>query len=104
VATYQILSWHGIPLQVRAKDGSGRCSWLLAGRFQEAADAAAMLAGLTNADAYVEGLTWSDRANRDGSAEDVAQAVAAELEAAYPTVDARAVAQRIRRQAGDEPS
>lgn len=104
MATYQILSWHGIPLQVRAKDASGRCSWLLAGRFQEAADAAAMLAGLTKADAYVEGLSWSDRAEREGSAEDVAQAIAAELEAAHPTLDARAVAQQIRRQSGDEPS
>jgi hypothetical protein len=102
VATYQVLSWHGIPLQVRAKDRSGRSSWLLPGRFQEAVDAAAMLAGLTKADAYVDGLVWGERVERDGSAQEVAQAVAAEIEAAHPAIDVRAIADHIRRQGQDE--
>jgi hypothetical protein len=97
MATYQILSWHGIPLQVRARDAAGRAGAQLPPRFQEAVDRAAMAAGLTDSDAYTAGFTWGDALEREGSARDVAAAVAAELDALHPDLDWRAAAERARR-------
>jgi hypothetical protein len=96
VATYQILYWHDIPLQVRARGEGGRAGVQLPPRFQEAADQAAMLAGLTGADAYTAALRWGEPAERAGAAQEIAAAVAAELDAAYPTIDWRATAARLR--------
>jgi hypothetical protein len=96
VASYQILYWHDIPLQVRARGEGGRAGAQLPPRFQEAADAAAMAAGLTGSDAYTEALRWGEPHERPGAAPDVATAVAAELDAAHPALDWRATAARIR--------
>lgn len=96
MATYQILTWHGIPVQVRARDASGRAGAQLPARFQEAVDRAAMAAGLTGADAYAEGFAWGEPRAREGSARDVAAAVAAELAAQHPEPDWRAAAERAR--------
>jgi hypothetical protein len=96
MATYQVLYWHEIPVQVRARGEGGRASVPLAGRFQEAIDQAAMAAGLTGSDAYSEAFGWGDQAERPGSPQEVAAAVAAEIEAALPDVDWRAAAERIR--------
>jgi hypothetical protein len=96
MASYQILSWHGIPVQVRARDASGRAGAQLPERFQEAVDRAAMAAGLTGSDAYTAGFTWGPPHERDGMPRDVAAAVAAELDAAHPAIDWRAAAERAR--------
>ncbi len=92
MATYQILSWHGIPVQVRARDASGRASVQLPSRFQEAIDAAAMAAKQISSDAYTDGFEWSARQDREGSAQAVAEVVAAELDARYPEIDWRTLA------------
>jgi hypothetical protein len=96
MATYQVLYWHEIPVQVRARGDGGRASAPLASRFQEAIDQAAMAGGLIGSDAYSEAFRWGDPAERPGSAPEVAAAVAAEIEAAHPTVDWRAAVARIR--------
>ena len=96
MATYQILYWHGIPVQVRARGPGGRAGAQLPERFQRAVDQAAMAAGLTGSDAYTEGFRWGEAQEREGDARTVADAVAAELDAAHPTIDWRATAERLR--------
>jgi hypothetical protein len=96
MATYQILYWHDIPLQVRARGEGGRASAPLPPRFQEAVDSAAMAAGLIGSDAYTDALRWGEPLERPGAAQAVAAAVAAELDAAHPAVDWRATAAKIR--------
>ncbi len=90
MATYQVLYWHDIPVQVKASEGRNRHSQPLAGRFMEAVDAAAMAAGLVGSDAYMDQFHWADSQTRDGSPEAVAAAIAAELEAQYPSIDWKA--------------
>jgi hypothetical protein len=65
-------------------------------RFQEAVDQAAMAAGLIGSDAYTEAFSWGDPAERPGTSQAVAAAVAAEIEAAHPEIDWRAAVERIR--------
>lgn len=93
---YQILYWHDIPLQVRGRDGRERATVSLPLRFQEAADAAAMAAGLTGDEAYTDGLRWSDAEERPGAPAEVAAAVAAEVERAYPSIDWRKTAAALK--------
>ena len=50
-------------------------------RFQERIDLMAARRGLQEADAYLAEWKWSDEEDREGSAEEVAEAVRAELEA-----------------------
>jgi hypothetical protein len=98
MASYQILYWADIPVQVKAWVGRSRCSTPLSERFTEAVDAAAMAAGLTGSDAYTEQYRWSEPQEREGSPEEVAAAVAAELEAQHLEINWRATAQRLREQ------
>lgn len=93
MATYQILYWYDIPVQVRVRGSDGRAGVQLPERFQEAIDRAAMAAGLTGSEAYTEAFRWGETHERDGTAHDVASAVAAELDAQYPTIDWRATVQ-----------
>lgn len=80
MASYKVLSWHGIPSQVKATDEDGaNASTLLPVPFQQEIDRVAMVEGLTGTDAYLEGWSWSEPAERDGPVEDVAKAVAAEV-------------------------
>lgn len=92
MTSYQILYWHDIPVQVRARDAAGRASSPLPERFQEAIDLAAMSAGLIGSDEYTAAYQWGEAQEREGSAREVADAVAAELSAAHPTVDWRRTA------------
>jgi hypothetical protein len=100
--TYQILYWHDIPLQVRARGpGRERANVQLAARFQEAVDQAAMAAGLIGDDAYTAGFRWGEPQPYAGTAQEAARAVAAELEAAQPAIDWRRTALALR---GGPPS
>lgn len=92
----QVLYWHDIPAQVRARDGRERASQALPLRFQEAIDNAAMAAGITGSDAYTDGFHWEEAGERTGSATDIAAAVAAELDAAYPVIDWRNTADQLK--------
>lgn len=65
-------------------------------RFQEAIDQAAMAAGLLGSDDYTDAFRWGPSEERQGSAEEVAAAVAAELDARFPTIDWRATVEAIR--------
>ena len=84
---YQILYWHDIPVQVRAREKRERLSKPLSPRFQEAIDQAAMAAGLIGDDEYTELFHWSDPAEAEGTTEQVVDRVASELEAKHATID-----------------
>jgi hypothetical protein len=96
LATYQVLYWHDIPLQVRAGGRRDRHSQALDDRFQVCVDKAAMLLGMTDDDAYMDGLSWSEPKERAGDPADVLSDVVAELEAANEQIDWRAMVARLR--------
>jgi hypothetical protein len=95
MTTYQIMYWHDIPLQVRAGGRRHRVSLELSPRFQVSVDNAAMAAGLTGTDAYLDGFRWSDPQEREGTPDKVATAVAAELETQHPQIDWRGLSARL---------
>lgn len=84
MATYQILSWHGIPIRVKASDEDGQVRENLPERYQVAIDAVAMATELTDSKSYMDGFQWADPADRSGNAQEVARAVVAELVADFP--------------------
>ena len=98
MATVQVLYWHDIPVQVRASAGRERRSVSLSDRFQEAVDRAAMVVGVIDSDDYTDLYAWGEPQEREGSPEEVARAVAAELEAQYADINWRATAEALRKQ------
>jgi hypothetical protein len=94
MAKYKILYWKGIPSQVRAMDGNGRVNRQLPQRFQEAIDEAAMALGKIGTDSYTNGFQWGDEVEHPGTAEEVADAIAAELDKKHPSVDWRSLVKR----------
>jgi len=89
MARYRIIQWRDIPTLVVADDGEDTVRRPLSPRFQALIDVVAMRAGATETEAYLEGWGESGEADRPGSASDVAEAVAAELEARFETLAAR---------------
>ena len=84
MAEYQITYWKEIPSMVSAREGRReRAKAELSERFQVAIDEAAMRAGLIGTDAYLEQWRRDEWQTREGNINDVAAAVAAELEAEY---------------------
>jgi hypothetical protein len=81
MATYKILYWQEIPSQIKAEDDMDDVTVQLPDRFQERIDLMAARRGLQEADAYLAQWKWSEEEDREGSAEAVAEAVRAELEA-----------------------
>ena len=96
MAIYQILYWHDIPVQVRARGAEGRANVKLPERFSTAVDDAAMAARQTDADAYTEGFHWTEPQECEGTADAVARAVAAELDAQFAEIDWRQTAATLR--------
>ncbi len=85
MAKVKIMYWKDtIPYGVRASDENGRASRQLPGQFVSAVDAMAMVEGDTEQDAYRDGFTWGPAEEREGTADEVADAVLAELIEAYP--------------------
>ena len=56
----------------------------MAERFQEKIDEVAGERGASDSDAYLEGWQWSEPQERDGSAQEVAEALKQELEKEFP--------------------
>jgi hypothetical protein len=81
VATFKVLYWQEFPSQIVAEDAENEVSLPLAEKFMDLIEAAAMSRGLAGADNYLAQWKWGDEQQREGTAEDVAQAVKAELEA-----------------------
>ena len=81
---YTIVYWRDIPAQIRLRSGKERFSRPLAGRFQEAIDMAAMRDNATSTDDYLEEWRSAEPVEVDGDPQQVADALVAELEIAYP--------------------
>ena len=84
MATYRVMTWRGIPAQVQATDGSGVVANVpLPPYFQQEIDRIAMREGIIESDEYLEAWAWSEPAERDGSAQELAVAVQTELVEAW---------------------
>jgi len=82
VATYTILYWQEVPSQIKAEDEVDEVTLPLDPRFMERIDQLASQRGLQGTDDYLAQWRWSEPQEREGSAEEVAEAVKRELEAA----------------------
>jgi len=80
MALYQVLCWQEFPSQIKAWDDADEVKVDLGVRFTEKIDSAAQARGLTGTDDYLAQWKWSGEEERDGSAQEVADAVKAELE------------------------
>ena len=81
MATYRVLYWQEVPSQIAATDDREDVTVVMPDRFMERIDQLAARRGLQAADDYLAQWRWSEDEEREGSAEAVAQAVRAELEA-----------------------
>jgi Virulence factor len=88
----QVVYWRDIPAQVKARQESERVSRPLSDRFQVAIDESAMRAGLSGTDAYLDEWRSSEGEERAEPPDAAAEAVAKELEAAYPQARLAALA------------
>jgi hypothetical protein len=81
---YRILSWRGIPAQLKvwADDGRSR-SVPLPDWFGQEIDRVAMREGIVGSDAYLEQWSWSGDLEREGSPDEVAASVIDELNDAW---------------------
>ncbi|NQU62233.1 MAG: virulence factor [Rhodospirillales bacterium] len=86
MAEFNILYWQAIPSLVEGKDDDGAHKIQLSERFQVLIDHVAMKSGLAGTDAYLDEWTRGQPEQRDGTAEDVAKAVAEELEAKFDDI------------------
>jgi hypothetical protein len=80
VAELTVIRWRDIPMQVLARGGGGEAARaLLPDRFQEAVDAAAMVAGLIGSDDYTEQMRMDARPCGDDLQHEVDTAMVAIL-------------------------
>jgi hypothetical protein len=94
MASYQVTYWHEIPSQVDARDpGSKPHKEPLSQRFMELIDIIATKRKLGATDDYIAGWRKGPKLEREGSALEVAKALAAEFEAQFDEIRAQAIAQ-----------
>lgn len=84
---YRILYWKHIPTAIIVQGDGREIKTPLPERFQKAIDAYAMATGLTGTDEYLEAWRRSDWMEREGTPEEVAEAVLAELETAFSKIE-----------------
>ena len=81
MAKYKVLNWKDIPTQIRVEDEFDDVTVTLDERFMKLIDARAMKQGLQDTDSFLAGWQWSEEQEREGSADEVAAALKAEIEA-----------------------
>lgn len=81
---YQVTCWRDLPSMVAARDGDTTTKALLAPRFQEAIDEAAMRLGETGADDYLAGWRRTDWAASDEAPDATLARVVEELDTVWP--------------------
>jgi hypothetical protein len=87
MARYRIFYWRHIPSSI-AVEGDGRTiKKQLSQKIQNAIDAYAMAIGLTATDDYSAQYRRGDWLERDGSPEEVAQALVSELETEFARIE-----------------
>ena len=90
MATYCVIAWKGIPASVEAQDGADSVTVELSERFQMLIDSVAVQFGLHDSDAYLELWSRGEPQDRPGTAREVADAVAADVEDRFPEFIGRA--------------
>jgi len=93
MAKYQVTYWQEIPSQVEARETGKPHKLLLSQRFQELIDIVAVKRKLDGSDDYIAQWSKGEKLERPGTAEEVAKAVAEELEAQYDQIRATAIEQ-----------
>ena len=84
MARYRVLAWREIPTQVQATDDAGgKANRTMARWFMQEISRITMREGLAGTDDYLEEFAWSDWTERDGGADEVVDAVVAELSARF---------------------
>ena len=84
MARYRVLAWRDIPTQVRATDDTGaRADRAMPRWFMQEVARITMREGLAGTDDYLAAFDWSAEVEREGTADGVADAVVAELAAAF---------------------
>jgi 5-methyltetrahydrofolate--homocysteine methyltransferase len=78
---YQILYWQSLPSSIKAWDDTTELKVDLPVKFTEKIDAEAQKLGLTKGDDYIAQLRWGDELERDGTPQEVIDALTKELEA-----------------------
>ena len=86
MAKYTILKWQELPSLVEATDEEGTHKIQLSQRFQALIDHVAMESGLMGSDAYLDAWNKTNAQERKGAAEDVAKAIAEEVEAQFSDI------------------
>ncbi len=80
MSRYRVLAWREIPTQVEVTDTTGAVVKRPMPRwFMQEISRIAMREGLAGTDDYLAEFGWSDEVERDGAADEVADAVSAEL-------------------------
>jgi hypothetical protein len=84
MSRYRVLAWRDIPTQVEASDGTGTVAKRPMPRwFMQEVSRITMREGLAGTDEYLDEFSWSDYVERDGTADEVADAVLVELAARW---------------------
>ncbi|MSW02986.1 MAG: hypothetical protein F2830_00710 [Actinobacteria bacterium] len=81
MSQYQVMRWREIPSMVIAREGEVTIKVMLASRFQEAIDEAAMRLGEIDADAYTAGWNRDPWIDASDTPDLLAPRIASELEA-----------------------
>jgi Virulence factor len=94
VARYQILAWRDIPTQIRVTDETGaKVNRVLPRWFMQEISRITMREGLAATDDYLDAFEWTAEAEREGTAEEVAETLNAEINARFGrTEDGRRIA------------
>ena len=102
MARYRVLTWREIPTQVRVTDETGaRVDRMMPRWYMQEISRITMREGLAGTDDYLAEFEWSPDVERDGTADEVADAVVAELAARFGrTAEGRRIA--AGRDVGDE--
>jgi hypothetical protein len=80
MARFRVMTWKGIPAQVKAEDAEGgRVSREMPAWFAQEIDRIAMREGLASTDAYLGLWSWSKPETREGTAAAVVDEVIREL-------------------------
>ena len=88
-----IVCWQDIPSLVEVREGVSVAKQQLSARFQELIDIVAMRKNLTGSDAYLEQWNRRKDGERAGKVNDIAAAVATEIESRFDEIRAAAIAQ-----------
>jgi len=87
MARYRIIYWKHIPQSITVEGDGRTIKKELSQKIQNAIDAYAMAAGLTSTTDYAREYKRGDWIERDGSPEEVAEALLSELEAEFAKIE-----------------